>query len=135
MNTPRLLRTALLANACFSAICALLLVTLPTSVGDLLGIQAPLVLRLLGCGLLLFSVDLVHQVMQPQLLIWRALYASVSDFRWVVGSILGLLLFPNLFSVTGVAMVLLVAMVVLVFGIWQMYGITRTQPLSRCDDA
>ena len=126
MNTTCPLRTALFANAVFSAACALLLLIWPAFVGDLLGIQTPLILRLLGFGLLIFSVDLVHQAMRPRLVTWRALYASVGDFLWVIGSVLGLLLFPGLFSVTGVVVALAVAGVVLAFGVWQVWGIDLT---------
>ncbi len=131
MNTTRLLRTALLANAVFSAVCALTLLALPAFVGDILGIQVPLILRLLGFGLFIFSIDLVHQVIRPRLLTWRALYASAGDFLWVIGSVLGLLLFPELFSVTGVAVVLVIAGIVLAFGIWQVCGIDRTHRVAN----
>lgn len=98
----------------------------PAFVEDLLDIQAALILRLVGFGLLIFSVDLVHQATRPRLATWRALYASIGDFLWVICSVLGLLLFPGLFSVTGVAVVLAVAGIVLAFGIWQVWEIDRT---------
>jgi Polyketide cyclase / dehydrase and lipid transport len=126
MNANRPLRVALFINAVFSATCALLLLTLPELVGDLLGLQIPFILRLVGVGLLFFSVDLVHQATQLWLTTWRVLYASIGDFLWVIGSMLGLLLFPRLFSVTGVAIVIVVALVVFAFGIWQIWGIDRT---------
>lgn len=56
---------------------------------------------------------------------WRALYASIADFLWVISSVVGLLLFSRLLSETGTAVVLAVAGVVLTFGIWQMWGIDR----------
>ncbi len=125
MNSNRPLRVALFVNAVFSATCALLLLTLPAFVGDLLSIQAPLILRLVGVGLLIFSVDLMHQATQLRLGTWRVLYASMGDFLWVIGSVSGLLLFPRLLSVTGVAIVTVVALVVFAFGIWQIWGIDR----------
>lgn len=125
MSTTRPLRTALLANAVFSAACALVMLVWPGFVETLLSMQAALLLRLVGFGLLLFSIDLMYQASRPRLATWRALYASVADFLWVVSSVLGLLLFPELLSVTGVAVVLVVAGVVLTFGVWQMWGIDR----------
>ena len=125
MNNTRPLRIALLANAIFSATCGLLMLAKPVFTGILLGVQAPLLLRLLGFGLLLFAVDLIHQSTRSRLVTWRALYASVGDFLWVITSVVGLLLFSNLLSLTGVEMVLIVAGVVLVFGCWQIWGIDR----------
>jgi hypothetical protein len=125
MNSNRPLRVALFVNAVFSVTCALLLLTLPEFMGDLLDIQAPLILRLVGVGLLIFSVDLIHQTTQLRLATWRALYASMGDFLWVIVSVLGLLLFPRLVSVTGVVIVTVVALVVFAFGIWQIWGIDR----------
>ena len=125
MNATHSLRTALFANAVFSALCGLVMLAWSEFVGTLLGLQALLVFRLIGCGLLLFAAALLHQATRPRLATWRALYASVADFLWVISSLLGLLLFPRLFSETGVAVVLVVAAVVLTFSIWQMRGIDR----------
>jgi hypothetical protein len=123
MNNARPLRIALLTNAVFSATCGLVVLAKPVFAGIFLGLHAPLLLRLLGVGLLLFSIDLVHQATRPRLATWRALYASVGDFLWVITSVLGLLLFSNLFSLTGVVLVLVIAGVVLSFGCWQIWGI------------
>ena len=123
MKAARPLRTALLANAMFSFVCAMLMSIWPTLVGVLLGIQAPSILRAVGLGLLVFAIDLVHQATRQRLAIWRALYASVGDMFWVIGSIVGLVLFPGVFSTTGLAIALAIAVMVLVFGIWQLLGI------------
>ena len=125
MNTTRPLRTALFANAVFSAVCALMMIVWTGSVETLLGLQTPWLLRLVGLGLLLFSIDLTHQITRPRLETWRALYASVADLLWVIGSVLGVLLFPALLSETGVAVVLAVAGIVLIFALWQVWGIDR----------
>lgn len=123
MNNTRPLHIALLANAVFSVVCGLLMLVWPGFIENLLGIQAPLLLRLVGLGLLVFAVDLVHQATRPRLATWRALYASVSDFLWVITSVVGLLLFSDLFSLTGVVLLLIVAGVVLAFACWQIWGI------------
>jgi hypothetical protein len=125
MNHTRPLRTALLANAVFSAACGLLMLVEPVFVENLLGIQAGLLLRLLGFGLLLFAVDLVCQATRRRLATWRALYASVADVLWVISSGVGLVLFSDLFSPMGVGVVAIVAGVVLAFGCWQIWGIDR----------
>ncbi|MBE9075997.1 SRPBCC family protein [Romeria aff. gracilis LEGE 07310] len=132
MNNTRPLRTALLANAVFSVTCGLLLLAWPSLIEGLLGIQAPLILPLVGLGLLLFAIDLLHQATRPRLATWRALYACAGDFLWVLGSVLGLLLFHRLLSATGTATLLTVALIVLTFGIWQLWGIDRTH---RAEDS
>ncbi len=121
----RSLRTALLVNALFSAVCGLWMLLWSGSVETLLGVQAPVLLPLVGCGLLIFAIDLIHQATRPRLETWRALYASVADLLWVIGSILGLLFFSGLLTKTGVAMVMVIAGVVLSFGIGQIWGIDR----------
>ncbi|MBK4728452.1 SRPBCC family protein [Oxynema sp. CENA135] len=125
MNYTRPLRTALLANAVFSAVCGLLMLVEPVFVEKLLGIQAGLLLRSLGFGLLLFAVDLVCQATRPRLATWRALYASVADVLWVISSVVGLLLFSDWLSPMGVGVVAIVAGVVLALGCWQIWGIDR----------
>ncbi|MEO0987092.1 MAG: SRPBCC family protein [Cyanobacteria bacterium J06639_14] len=125
MKTAHFLRIALLSNAVFSVVCGLLMLVCPGFIGSLLGPQIDLLWRLLGLGLLIFAADLVHQATRPRLLTWRALYASVGDFLWVIGSAVGLLLFSSQFSLTGVVMVLVIAGVVWVFGYWQIWGIDR----------
>ncbi len=125
MNTARSLRIALSANSVFSAVSGLALLIWPGLVGTLLGIQVPWVLRLVGCGLLIFSGDLIHQATRPRLKTWRALYASTADLLWVIGSVLGLILFSGLLSQSGMAVMLGVAAVVLTLGIWQIWGVDR----------
>ncbi|MCS3902659.1 hypothetical protein J2T55_000663 [Methylohalomonas lacus] len=125
MPTILTLRRALLANALFSLACGLLLLFAPATVGALLGWYAPVLLQLIGVGLILFAIDLVHQATRPRPTSWRALYASVADGLWVVGSIAAVLLLPHDLSDRGVAIVLTVAGIVLGFGAWQLWGIHR----------
>ena len=123
MSFTRPLRLVLLGNAFFSTACALLMQINPVLLGDLLGVQAPLIYRLIGVGLLVFAADLVHQASRPRLATWRALYASAGDVLWVLATIVGLLLFPGVLSPIGLVTVSLMATVMLVFGLLQMRGI------------
>jgi Polyketide cyclase / dehydrase and lipid transport len=125
MTSNRPLRIALLSNAIFSAVCGLLMLLWPGSVGNLLGVEVSFVLRLVGLGLLLFAADLIHQVGRSRLATWRVLYASIADGLWVVISLLGLGLFPELFSSLGKVVLLLIAVIVATFGGWQIWGIDR----------
>lgn len=123
MNRARYLRAALLANALFSAICATFMILDPGSVGTLLGVEAPLVIRGIGFGLVLFAADLIHQATRPRIATWRALYASGADFLWVLGTLVGIALFPAALSTSGLVTVLTVATIVFAFGVWQLRGI------------
>ena len=123
MNKLRPLRTALVANAISSTACALFMILDPVLVGELLGIQAPVIIRLIGAGLVLFAIDLVHQASRPRMTTWRARYASVADFLWVLGTLLGVLAFPGTLSGSGLLIVLAVAGVVAIFGLWQLWAI------------
>jgi len=119
------LRAALLANAIFSTSCAFGMICAPAWVGDRLGLQIPLVLQLVGLGLVIFAVDLVHQATRPRMLTWRALYASMADFLWVLGTVAGVALFAENLSESGLLTVSAVALIVLAFGVWQLWGINR----------
>lgn len=121
----RPLRAALICNAGFSGLSGLLLVALPEAVAALLGPELPWLMRLLGIGLLLFAADLLHQASRPRLASWRALYASLADLLWVIGSIGLVALFPQHFNDSGIALVLAVAAAVLAMGSWQLQGIHR----------
>lgn len=133
MNNTRPLRTALIANAVFSTGCAALMLINPILVGDLLGVQAPFVLQVVGLGLVIFAVDLVHQATRHELAIWRALYASSGDYLWVLGTLLGIVLFPGVLSDSGLAIVLAVAVIVLVFGTWQLGAIHHLRKIRQPD--
>ncbi len=127
----RPLRSALIGNALFSSLSALVMITRPDWVGAWLGISAPLILPLLGVGLLLFAADLLHQATRPRMASWRALYASSADFLWVLASLI--LVMTNLFSPEGKILVLTVAAAVLGMGIWQLWGIHRLHRLATGD--
>lgn len=125
MGDDKTLRTALQANAAFSSVCGLMMVFQPDLIGNLLGFEAATCFRLLGIGLLLFAIDLIHQATRPALARWRAILASTGDFLWVLASAVGLTLFANHLSQSGVLAVLAVAAIVLGFGCWQVLGLSR----------
>jgi hypothetical protein len=123
MGSTRPLRAALLANALFSTTCAAGMLCAPDWVGNRLGLQLPLVWPMLGLGLLLFAVDLVHQATRPRLVTWRSLYASLADGLWVLGTGFGVAYFAKNLSNFGLLIVLGVAAIVLMLGVWQLWGI------------
>lgn len=122
-TATRPLRNALIANAAFSAACGTAMLVAPDRIDAWLGLAAPLILQVIGAGLLLFAADLLHQATRPRLLTWRALYASVADLLWVISTLALLLIAPSLVSGTGAILMLAVAAVVLIFGLRQLQGI------------
>jgi len=119
------LRFALATNAVFSLLSGLLMSFRPVVVGEWLGIDAPIILRIIGIGLVVFATELIYQTTRLRVATWRALLASAADFSWVIGSIVMLLAMPQLFSPFGNIMVLVVAGAVFVFGAWQLWAAGR----------
>ena len=84
-----------------------------------------LILQLLGIGLALFAVELIYQATRQRMTTWRALIASIADFSWVIGSILLLMTFPQLFSSRSDILIMSIAGVVFCFGTWQLWAIGK----------
>jgi len=128
------LRLALAANAVFSLSPALLMLFRPALVGEWLGIHAPFILQFVGFGLVIFAVELIYQATRQRVATWRALFASIADFLWVVGSIILLLAFPQLFSPEGNVLVIAVAGAVFGFGAWQLWAVGRAHRIGKDGD-
>lgn len=128
-----LLRTALRANAAFSTLSGLGLLLAPDAIGALLGVDAPLVLRGIGIGLLVFAVDLVWFSRSARTLPTMGRAAVLGDALWVLGTLALALLLPGLLSPTGWMVAAAVALAVAGFGTAQALGLRRlpTQPLAR----
>jgi hypothetical protein len=129
-----LVRTALKLNAAFSGISGLFLLFLPDLTGRLIGVGAPLALQALGLGLLIFSMDLLHQATRDKIAGWRVLYTSAGDFIWVLVSIVGVILWSSHLTQEGIFTILAVAAFVLCFGLSQMAGLKKMYflPKDRC---
>lgn len=124
-QSSRLLKSALLGNAIFSLGSAIVFLLGPGRVSAFLGLDAAGLIRGIGLGLLVFSFDLFHQATRARVATWRALYASLGDFLWVIGSLVLILGFSVWFSGKGVMLVAIVAVIVAFFGILQIVGILR----------
>lgn len=125
----RPLRTSLAVNAAFSTGCGAWLLLRPDLIAVWLDIELIWLFRVIGVGLLLFAADLAHQATRPRLLTWRALYASLADFAWVIGSVVLILLgLPA--TALGQTLVIVVAGCVFAFGCWQLWaiGVANRQP-------
>ena len=134
MNPVLPLRIALVTNAIFSLFSALLMLFRPVLVGEWLGIQAPLILRIVGIGLIVFAAELIYQATRQRVVTWRALLASAADFFWVAGSIILLLALPQLFSPSGNVLVLAVAGIIFSFGVWQLWAAGHAHKTGADDE-
>lgn len=131
-----LLRTALVGNALFSALCGLPLVTNPHLVRPLLGPVAPWIVHALGIGLLLFAAGLFWEVRRPTPPPTRALLITLADLGWVAGSVVLLLLPLPSVPATGKGLIAGVAVVVLTFALLQLAGLRAlTRNHTRRTDA
>lgn len=125
------LRVALLSNAGFSFLCAVLAVFNSTAGGTLLfaedmlwpAIPAGTALFALGIGLFIFSA-LVGATALPRLISKRAVLAiTIADAMWVIASIALLVLAAGLFTDAGKWIVVVVASAVFLFGVGQAIGL------------
>ncbi len=110
------LKTTLRINAGFSGLSGLALLAAAGRWAELFQAN-PWLFRGVGVGLLLFAVDLIVTSFRVEIPRSKALYFSFSDFGWVVGSALLVLLAP--LSSTAILLVGGVAIVVLTFAIVQ----------------
>jgi len=113
------LRLALLGNAIFSAVSAVLLIAFSGKVGSIIGVSNHLLLAGIGIGLGIFSADLFHQASRRRMQTWRALYASLGDAMWVAGTVILLIWFPHVVSDQGRLLLIAVALIVALFGCLQ----------------
>lgn len=124
------LRYALGANALFSASSGLVLVGVAEAAASAIGTVAPVVLRAVGGGLLLFAAFLLWTAWRPRPHPTYVLLATGADLAWVVGSA-GLLLFERSgLTAVGRGAVAGVAVVVLALAIAQLIGL-RALTLNR----
>ncbi len=123
MKSLHPLRKALLLNALFSTVCAVIFLSMSDTVATWMGFDYPDVYRIVGIGLILFASDLCHQATRSELSVLRAKIASIGDFAWVAGTIIVVLFFRDHFSALGVVLLLSVSSAVLIFGILQTRGI------------
>lgn len=125
----RLLRSALRANAVFSALSGLGFLLFATSLSDAAGIGDPRVLQGLGPGLLAFAAALVWLSFRDVVSPAAARTVVGMDLAWVVGTVPVVLL--DVLSHTGAIAAVIVADVVLVLALLQTAGIRRLRVGAR----
>jgi len=120
------LRTALLANAAFSFLCGSVLTLLSARIGSVLGENVPgLIVETIGIALVpfgLFAAWVATRRFPPMTL---ALFISVADLAWVVGSMVLIAIARDALSGAGLGLVGVVALVVFAFAAGQLRGIAH----------
>jgi hypothetical protein len=122
MSADRPLRIALLANALFASGAGLVMLSTPSTVTGVLGVDVPL-LPLLAIGLIGFGIDLLHQATRARVLTWRAAYATGLDLVWVGATAVVLSTMASTFAPAGAVLIASVGGAVLGFALWQAWGI------------
>lgn len=110
------LKKYLLANSVFSAISGLIIIGFSLQIAPLFNLSNTLVLKILGIGLLIFSIFIAI------VLSWKGakkglVYTiTTMDALWVLGSIV-ILVIPSIqFQLTGIIILSVVAIIVGFFG-------------------
>jgi len=119
------LRSALGANALFSAASGGILVMAPASVGTWIGFDGDSLLRFVGGGLLVYAAFLVYLAAFARRPAPLSVAASLADMAWVAATIVVAAFAPSAFSLQGWFIVGGVACAVLAFGLAQAAGIAR----------
>jgi hypothetical protein len=123
---PKIVRAALIANACFSLITGTLALLFQDSIQSLVGVPPGPWLPIVGGTLILFAGHLAWSLRRgPRKA--DVLYFVLSDFGWVLGSLLLTLQFPEVLSTDGRVLVLALAIPVAVLGALQALGLGRPQ--------
>lgn len=122
ISSTRVHRTALVANACFSATTGALAVGFPNEAASWLGDVSALAVTAVGVSLLGFAGFVGHTAAR-----WfrdpiRVGVISVADLAWVGGTAFLLMVWPALFGAQGIGTMIAIAAIVGAFGVLQLYG-------------
>ena len=118
------IRRPLLANATFSALSGLIMITCCSSLGSLLGEIQSMDLLLLGIGLVAFASYLLFIAYRKPLEKRQVIAIIIMDLLWVIGSVLLLWLRPIALTETGQQLIILIAAIVACFALWQYRAIS-----------
>ncbi|MGJ3257064.1 MAG: hypothetical protein ACFE0K_12150 [Alcanivorax sp.] len=121
------LKTALLFNAVFSAVCGGVLLLLPSAVAALMGDFNPLILMVLGAGLLLFAVDVAWVATRKPISQLLAKMITTADVAWVLATPVVMMVAAPWLSFWGQVLLLDVALLVGFCALCQWRGLQRQQ--------
>lgn len=116
-NAP--IRRALKANALFSALSGITLISLAQVVADSFALSNPIVLQIIGTGLLFFVLGLLYIATRPIIKRRHVQRILFMDLSWVVASIALLLIRPFGLSNFAHWEIAFVALIVASLAYWQ----------------
>ena len=119
----KMLRLALRGNGVFSLLSGSVFVVASTRISEVIGLEYPVILVVVGLGLVSFAGALFFNSARPEINRLEAAAAVVGDVAWVLGS--GVVIALGVLTTTGNWAVAVVAEVVLLFAILQYVGIRR----------
>ena len=125
MNAPKSHRAPLVANALFSTVCSLVLLTAHAQLGQFMGLAGSKILFIIGLGLLPFIGLLLFTAFKQEAHYKLIMSIVIQDWLWVAGS--AVLIIFNPFDVRPIGLVLIavVALFVAMFAILQRRSIPR----------
>ncbi|MEO1247563.1 MAG: SRPBCC family protein [Pseudomonadota bacterium] len=132
MSTTITARVFLALNAAFSAIVGLELIVFPDAVAQAMFMDPagwkPLVLRLLGIGLVLFALDLLLMATNRFVAKKEVLLIVFADVGWLIASAAAVLLGAHVFTERGIFIIDVVAFFVAAFAAGQYFGARKIVP-------
>jgi hypothetical protein len=126
VGRSRLLRRALLANACFSGLSGIVILLTEKPLALVLGAIKPSDLSALAISLIFFSAVLFRATRSANVSSIGAWIFVLLDMAWVIGS--AAVILAGVLTVAGNWIVGLVADVVLLFAALQFIGIRKLRP-------
>jgi len=117
------LRTALVANAVFSALTGAALLVFGEPIAGWIGVGTPFVHRILGGALLVFAGFVAWTGTRRAVDTFRAALISLADFSWVIGTVVLILMTLGTLEAHAILALLAIAAAVLFFGLRQLQGI------------
>lgn len=123
--TSSLIRRALYGDAAFSGVSGLVFLLAANPVSTFLGVNAPMVIAVIGVGIVGYSALLFYHASRPMIAPSFALFPITGNSLWVLGSIVLLVTGWIPFSAEGKWAVAVVAMIVDAFAMVQFVGWRR----------
>ncbi len=120
-----LVRNTLRANVTFSVISGLLFTLVSAPVAELMGVAYPIVLTVIGVGLLPFAYVVYRIATQMPLNITAVRSIIAMDISWIIGSYIVLAIFWTTFTTAGRWLIFLQAEAVFFFALFQYLGLRR----------
>jgi len=119
MNNERKLRITLIANATFSTLTGIIMLSANDWFSELIGVDIPNLFLILGIGLLVFALSLIHTATRQNLSLKMVNSIIIQDILWIIGSAIIIGLQP--FGVTdlGYWVIAIVAIIVADFAFFQ----------------